>query len=186
MIKTLQKEYFQKSQVFLYPLLLIPRGHKFTPVKTYIAWVDGIFPADKKLLCVYDLEGTDEFYRFENKYLLGNKLFSNFHLLEDGKGLFVFDYKSFGLDFQIFLSGHYSEMSDDVKKSILKFFGTSRIQYSKEAFHYVNSYLYPEMYFHTYAELLGVSKEFLEEVGELCPPVDLLKETLQTKKLIDL
>lgn len=184
MIKTLQKEYFQKSQVFLYPLLKIPRGHKFTPVKTYIAWVDGIYPADKKFLCVYDLDATEEFYAFENKYLLQNNLFLNFHLLEDGRGLFVFDFKRYSEDYDFILKGLYSEISEDVKKAIMAFFG--KTNYNNQAFHYVNSYLYPEMYFSTYADLLGVDKEFLEEVGELCPPVDLMKETLQTKKLIDL
>ena len=48
----------------------------------------------------------------------------------------------------------------------------------------MNSYLYPDFYFGRYAELLGVDKDVLVDVGELCPPVDIEKETLQVKKLI--
>lgn len=184
MIKSLQKEYFQKSQVFLYPLLNIPRGYRYTPVSTYIAWVDGIFPADRQFLCVYDLETTKDFSTFENRHLLSNPLFINFHLLEDGRGLFVFDIKGYSHDFNYLLRGRYSDLSESFKKTIMNFFTARGKSLNNEAFHYVNSYLNPEMYFSTYADLLGVDKALLEEVGELCPPMDFDLETLKTRKLI--
>jgi hypothetical protein len=37
-IKSLYKDYFQKSRVFLYPALEIKRGGSVTPVETYISW----------------------------------------------------------------------------------------------------------------------------------------------------
>jgi hypothetical protein len=73
-------------------------------------------------------------------------------------------------------------MSEDYKQVIVQFFKATDI--SNPAFHHINSYLYPDFYFSKYAELLGVEKDLLIEVGELCPPVDIEKETLQTKKLI--
>ena len=182
MIKSLRKEYFQKSQVFLYPFLKIPKGHKYVPIGTYVAWAEGIYPADKKFLCVYALHTDEEFYKFENKYLIGNDMFDNFHLLEDNTGLFIFNYKRFHEDYLKFLAGKYSTMSEDYKQIIVQFFKATDI--SNPAFHHINSYLYPDFYFSKYAELLGVEKDLLIEVGELCPPVDIEKETLQTKKLI--
>jgi hypothetical protein len=182
MIEKLRKEYFQKSKVFLYPLLKIPKGHKYVPIGTYVAWAEEIYPADKKFLCVYTLQATDEFYKFENKYLLGNEMFSNFHLLEDNTGLFVFNYNRFNEDYIKFLAGRYSTMSEDFKRVIVQFFKSKDIK--NIGFHHVNSYLYPDFYFGRYAQLLGVDKDVLVDVGELCPPVDIQKETLKVKKLI--
>ncbi len=34
----LYKEYFQKSKVFFYPLLNIPKGVHYVPVETYLGW----------------------------------------------------------------------------------------------------------------------------------------------------
>ena len=47
------KKYFQKSKVFLYPLLNIPKGQKFVPINTYLAWEDEINVNDMKFLCLY-------------------------------------------------------------------------------------------------------------------------------------
>ena len=41
------------------------------------------------------------------------------------------------------------------------------------------SYLYPEDYFDIYAELLGVNINILKNVGELCAPYNIDKETLK-------
>jgi hypothetical protein len=39
--------------------------------------------------------------------------------------------------------------------------------------------LYPDDYFNIYAELLGVEVDLLKQVGELCAPLDIDKETLK-------
>ena len=55
-MKKIYKSYFQKSKVFLYPLLGIKKGVRFVPVQTYISWND-IYPKDKhKLLCLYTID----------------------------------------------------------------------------------------------------------------------------------
>ena len=48
------KKYFQKSKVFLYPLLDIPRGSKALPTETYMSWEDKYTSEDAKFICVYN------------------------------------------------------------------------------------------------------------------------------------
>lgn len=182
MIKSLRKEYFQKSQVFLYPFLKIPKGNKYVPVNTYTSWVEGINLSDKKFLCVYALQSTEEFYKFENKYLLTNPLFENFYLLDNNHGVFIFDYQKFSVNYDKLIASKYSKMTEDFKQVIIEFFKTNDI--NNVAFHHVNSYLYPDLYFGRYADLLSVDKDVLIKVGELCPPFNSEKETLQSTKLI--
>jgi hypothetical protein len=67
-------------------------------------------------------------------------------------------------------------MSAPVKRRILDFFKNNHSNYK-----YLESYLYPEKYFKTYAELLDVPIEVLQEVGELTSPPDIAKETLRLK-----
>jgi hypothetical protein len=43
---------------------------------------------------------------------------------------------------------------------------------------YVEGYLYPALHFDDYAKILGVEKEMLISVGELCDKPDIQKETL--------
>ena len=46
-------QYFQKSKIFLYPLLDIRKGEEFVPVETYIYW-DGLYDeSDYKYICIY-------------------------------------------------------------------------------------------------------------------------------------
>ena len=55
-INALYKKYFQKSKIFIYPLLDIKRGTQIVPSETYLAWNDLYSPEDKKLICVYNAE----------------------------------------------------------------------------------------------------------------------------------
>ena len=58
---SLYKEYFQKSRIFMYPLLGMKRGSSVTPIETYIAW-EGVYEAhDAKLVCKYYLRNDPEF-----------------------------------------------------------------------------------------------------------------------------
>ena len=52
-INALYKKYFQKSKIFVYPLLDIRRGTQIVPSETYLSWNDLHNPEDKKLDCVY-------------------------------------------------------------------------------------------------------------------------------------
>ncbi len=37
-LNEIYRKYFQKSKIFLYPLLDIPRGAKALPTETYLSW----------------------------------------------------------------------------------------------------------------------------------------------------
>ena len=63
-ITTVYRKYFQKSKVFLYPLLDIKRGTSVIPSETYLAWNDTIVPEDAKLVCIYPLRRDVEYKQF--------------------------------------------------------------------------------------------------------------------------
>ena len=42
-----------------------------------------------------------------------------------------------------------------------------------------DTYLFPEKYFEIYAELLELDIQTLKQIGELCDPCDIEKETLK-------
>lgn len=173
-MKKLHKEYTQKSRIFLYPSLDIRKGTQIKPIQTYVAWEEIISPRDRKLICVYNLEDTESFKTFEKVKLLGNKMFCDFRETTDGKGIYIFTFDDRPMDFDRVIHGKYSHLSDATKKEIKNYYGTNSSSYE-----YVMSYLYPDDYYNIYAELLGVEVSLLKEVGELCAPLDISKETLK-------
>lgn len=172
-MKKLYREYFQKSKVFLYPLLGIKKGVRFVPIQTYISWND-IYPKDKnKLLCFYTIEEkwTKEFEMFAELFLSTNALFEEQHKIDDLNFLYIFNLDTFKRDINKFKKGKYSKFTKRTKEIIMKFFGeTGAIS------EYIESYLYPEFYYEDYSEILGVTVEDLMKVGELCSLPDLEKE----------
>ena len=176
MINKLYTDHFQKSRAFLYPLLGIRRGAIFTPMETYVAWEDEFLAEDRKLILTYHLREDKEFSDFEKAKLLDNSLLCDFRETSHKVGVYVFDFEDFAQDWDYFLKGRYSKMSAPVKRRILDFFKNNHSNYK-----YLESYLHPEKYFKTYAELLDVPVEVLQEVGELASPPDIAKETLRLK-----
>ena len=172
-MKKLYREYFQKSKVFLYPLLGIKKGVRFVPVQTYISWND-IYPKDKnKLLCFYTVEEkwTKEFEMFAELFLTTNVLFDEMHKIGDLDFLYIFDLGTYKRDINKFKIGKYSKFTKRTKEIIMKFFGeTGTIS------EYIESYLYPEFYYEDYSEILNVEMNDLKKVGELCSKPDLEKE----------
>ena len=71
-LNSVYKKYFQKSKVFLYPLLGIKRGVSVVPVETYFSW-DGYYNSeDMKLICVYDVRKDDDYVLFEKNIFLNH------------------------------------------------------------------------------------------------------------------
>ena len=68
-LNTLYSKYFQKSKVFIYPLLGIKKGNKIVPKETYFIWNDEISIEDMKLVCLYDIKDTKEYIDFEKTLL---------------------------------------------------------------------------------------------------------------------
>lgn len=172
-IKDLYRNYFQKSRIFLYPVLDIKRGNSVTPIQTYVSWNGHIEKEDKRLVCLYHMRNDLEYRTFEKTKLLKSKLFEDFKEVEDGKGVYVFNFDMYGKDWMYFLDGQYSKFSSPLKKRIRDFIGNNSTNSV-----YVDSYLYPEKYYKIYSQILNVDEETLRSIGQLCDKPDLEKEKL--------
>jgi hypothetical protein len=184
-MKKIYTSYFQKSKVFLYPLLGIKKGVRFVPLQTYISWNDR-FKEGSKLLCHYSINKDDpgiiqQFKVFEENELKRHEFYEEHYILDKlGDGdIYVFNMDFFKKDLKKFKEGKYSEFSLFTKEVIMSFFGD--IGTISE---YVESYIYPEKYYEIYSQILNIPINILTEVKELCKP-DLKKEDLK-KDMIEL
>jgi hypothetical protein len=176
-IDALYVKYFQKSKIFLYPLLGIKRGTSVTPSETYVTWEDKqISSEDKKLICVYPNRTDQEYKTFESNVLLNHNRLVDFIKIDSNTSVFIFSFDDIPDDWNHFMNGKYSKISEKTKRKILDFFDKRSGNYA-----YVESYLYPEKHFETYAKLLNVPSSLLIEVGELCNFPNLEKEKLMAK-----
>ena len=174
-MKGLYKEYFQKSKVFLYPLLGIKKGVRFVPVQTYVSWDDSYTEYRNKLICLYtlDKDNIDEFEIFSEIYLEASDYYVAKDRISVYNFIFVFDLKPYRIDYTKFLQGKYSKMRKKTKEIIIGFFG----EYGNTA-EYIESYLYPSYYWEDYAMLLNFNEQDLKNVGELCSKPDFDRENL--------
>ena len=172
-IDALYRKYFQKSKIFLYPLLDIKRGTSVVPKDTYLSWNDTINSEDMKLVCVYYVRTDQEYLQFEKNVLLKHNRLIDLVKVNDETLVVTFNFSDLSNDWINFLNGKYSKMNTKIKSKILNFFDKKSGNYA-----YVESYLYPEKHFQTYANLLNVDVEMLKSVGELCNKPDLEKESL--------
>ena len=186
-MKQIYTDYFQKSKVFLYPLLGIKKGIRFVPIETYIKWENSLISSKDILVCAYAIEQTtnnteeierkEAFNVFVREYLEKNELYHSRHNT-DNLELIVFDLSYFKKDLQKFREGKYSEFSLITKRIIMEFFGdTGTIS------EYMESYLYPEKYYEIYSEILNIPFSILEEVKELCDKPNLEKEDFKKQVL---
>lgn len=174
MIKSLYPGYFQKSGVFLYPILLISRGGSVTPLGIYTALANKYTHTDYRLIVTYHLRTDAEFRIFEKTKLLGSKYFEDYLETDNNTGVYIFDLSQYKKDWDFYLQGKYSKLSKGIKMNILSHYARSKKNYI-----YVDSYLNPEEYFDSYSKILGCSTKLLKEVGELCDKPDLNKECLE-------
>ena len=174
-LNSVYRKYFQKSQVFIYPLLGIKRGAAYVPKATYIAWEENaIGSEDMKLVCLYENDDTNTFEVFVKNVLLKHPRLFGYVKADTKTSVFTFDFSDLSDDWDNFLKGRYSKVNLNLKAKILNFFDPQSGNYQ-----YVKSYLYPEKYYNEYAELLNTNVELLKSVGELCTKPDSAKETLQ-------
>ena len=175
-VKSIYTKYFQKSKVFLYPLLGFKRGIKVVPSETYLAWDPFYIPEDIKLICLYHPDNSDDYNKFEKEFLMKHNRMIDVKNISDNNKLFVFDFSDYKDDWNHFITGSYSKFSTKSKDRILKFFDRNSANYV-----YMKSYLYPEDYFNDYASCLNVDVDTLKLVGELCNKPDIEKETFTLK-----
>jgi hypothetical protein len=155
-------------------MLDIKRGVSVTPIETYVSWNNHYSRDDMKLVVLYHLRNDLDFLAFERTYLLNNKLFHDFKQLDDGKGVYIFDFSEYSAEWDILMRGAYSELPKPYKRRIENFYGRRDPNYA-----YVESFLFPERYYTMYADLIGVEESLLKEVKELCSKFDFDKETLE-------
>jgi hypothetical protein len=171
-LNALYSKYFQKSKIFLYPLLDIKRG-SIVPSETYLGWADNYNPDNMKLICVYKPQETDFYNDFEVETLLKHTRLCDFIKVDSDTSVFIFDFSDYKNDWTFFITGKYSKISDELKRKILNYFDKKSGNYT-----YVESYLFPEKYVKKYAEILDVPVDLLLSVGELCDKPNLEKEML--------
>ena len=63
-------DYFQKSKVFLYPLLNIKKGVRFVPSMTYLTWEDQFDLSKYKLITLYKINPSCQDYKTFHKEIL--------------------------------------------------------------------------------------------------------------------
>ena len=170
-MKDIYKKYFQKSSVFLYPLLGLKS--KILPFKTYIQFDGKINPNDRKLICVYDIKDSSDWTSFELERLINHTMLEYTIRLADNKIAYIFDFNIplMKEEFDIFIEGKYSQLAESSKEMIIRYFGKNTSEGE-----YIKSYIYPEKYFNEYSQFLLIDEERLKDVGELCDKVNLSEE----------
>jgi hypothetical protein len=171
MIKEIFPKYIQKSNFFIYPQLGFKRGIRYKPVETYISVKDETHPAECILICQYRILESVGYLTHINK-LKSHELFKEKRETEEYH-YYIFDFSKFESDFLKFVRGEYSKFSEPFKQKILDFFSQGDL-----VGQYIESYLYPELYYTEYSKILGVNKKDLETAIELCDKPDLKKETV--------
>jgi hypothetical protein len=172
-ISALYTKYFQKSKIFMYPLLDIKRGCSVTPIQTYFEWEGHYTAEDMKLITVYPIRDDQEYMNFMKHILLKHNRVSAIHKIDATQQIIIFDFSDLKDDWFKLIDGQYSKLTMSLKRKIKDHFDKKSSSYV-----YIDSYLFPERYFEMYSDLLGVNQNLLKEVGELCSKPDLEKEKL--------
>lgn len=162
-ILSVYKEYIQKSRIFLYPILNVPRGANITPIQTYMEWENQYKKEDCKLIVVYKSSNDSAFKNFERTKLLSHQYFEKSIAINEKQVVYVFNLHPMKTDYFNITKGQYSKLSVLHKKKVLNFFKNHKSHRI-----YIESYLFPEKYFSMYSSLLNVNRNLLKDVGELC------------------
>jgi hypothetical protein len=173
-LKRLYGRYFQKSKSFLYPILDIKKDSLYPPIQTYMAWEGMISITDHKLILTYYVREEKQWNAFLLNVLMRNKLFNEYHEIDDEFLAVSFDLDLLAEDYQKILFGQYSKISKLVKSKIREFYG-----YSSPEWAYMESFLYPEKYIKMYSNLLDVDESHIRHTGELCDKPNINNETLK-------
>lgn len=180
-IKDIYTRYFQKSKIFLTPLVINTNNTTIKPINTYLSWTGLSTFTDCKFTLIYKTLDTPEFIDFERKHLLNNRLFFDYKLLPEDNAAYIFDLTGHYDDFASIINGKYSELSADTKIKIKYYYGSTTNNYAV-----IDTYLYPDKYYELYASFLCPDKadipemvKLLKEVGELCSKPDLDSENLK-------
>jgi hypothetical protein len=174
MIKDMYRKYFQKSYTFLYPMLGFKRTKDPRPLQVYLHWSEEFPDEERKLVCIYQKEDTDQWTNFEKNKLMTHSMLDYVVPLCDGRIAYIFDMNPVTNDYNLFLQGKYSKFSNNAKMHLSDYYGIHTSEWV-----YVESFIFPKKYFKQYAEILEVDVKILQDVGELCDKYDKEKETFK-------
>jgi hypothetical protein len=117
-INALYSKYFQKSKIFVYPLLEIKRGGPATPVETYFSWGTSYTSEDMKLICLYENRKDIEYLKFERDVLLKHSRLYDYIKVDDKSSIFIFDFSDLGSDWDFIVAGQYSKIKASIKRMV--------------------------------------------------------------------
>lgn len=162
------KEYVQKSKLFAFPLMGVPKQPKV--VETYFG-INGLKLCDGyALVLLYHNEDPD--YPAHRIQLEKNKFF-DFIVKDQEFDIVIFDLSSIKSDYDRIINGQYSRLSKTAK-ILIKFNNTD-----EKAFMGIN----PEYYYKDLAELLAYPKEYFENTEIISSP-DMSNEMLNVSKKV--
>lgn len=155
----------------MYPLLGFHKSKHPRPENCYVTWGDNVQSTDRKLVCVYKREDTDQWRNFEQNNLISHKFLDYCVPIDDNTIVYVFDFNAMAADFDAFLNGKFSQLSIPAKKLLNEYYGVHTPEWI-----YIESFIFPEKYFKQYATILNVDEDILRQVGELCEKPNMEKE----------
>ena len=95
MIKQLYNKYFQKSKIFLYPLLELPKVDKDEFfVETFLKY-ENVKLEDCKIICQFNVKNLNFFLNYRKEKILKSPYFIFEKQLNDNTYIFVFDLSAF-------------------------------------------------------------------------------------------
>jgi hypothetical protein len=177
MIQQVYSRYIHKSNAFLFPLLGIKRHQFCRPSQTYVRFKGFFVPEDLKLFCMYPNPPESRWELYQKYHLLPHAMVENSTpTLEGDEMLYIFNLGEFESDVRHFIKGEYSKFSPRAKQLISDYYGVHSPEWA-----YMQTYLFPQDFYGEYAQALNVEEEMLRATGELLPPYDKVKETLDVE-----
>lgn len=175
--------YFQKSKLFLCPLIELPKKGDYLIDGTYLYW-NKEFNIDNYNFIVTYKNNVDGFITFEKDVILKNK--SLIACFEEGKlSIYIFDLSKWKDDIDLFLKGAYSKLSKNTKFKIFQYenfnsIPTKAIIENGKVPFTVHIALFPELYYeHASKELLYEDNYLKDNNIELWDIFNKEKETLK-------
>jgi hypothetical protein len=196
MIHKLVARYSQKSSMLLYPLLQIRRRGSINPIGTYLRVEGRQVKYERSLFVLHPARTDEDFKNFEKFHLTKSPCFRDI-IKVGGEAVYVYDMAAMASDYDHFIKGRYSMMSEVAKKRIMNYQREPLREGQEPSSNaaYIQTFLYPRDYHGIYADLLWEDDKTtthrdphrsdgmrsMMENCELCEPPDMLREKLVVK-----
>lgn len=179
------KTYYQKSKLFLLPLLEIPKNKHIKPVGTFV--IDSnksLTEKEYRLILPFEKDESSEFSYYEKK-LVDCNYFDTVNYYETKRHrVYIYSLLSFKEDYDKFINGQYTEFTGSTKTLINLYWG--RIEKARFIPNpKIDSYLNPTILtYELVSDELGLPVTELLKIKQLLDPPNLEKETFHSRLLI--